>query len=96
MSGVELRSSVVPLCRFAADCRWRPAARDLRCDRHEKGATLIHWHHIAICVGLVAVAIVLIAAGAGGFAFLAPLGCVVMMGMMIWMMVRPGGHGGGH
>jgi len=41
------------------------------------------------------VAIVLIAAGAGAFAFIAPLGCALMMGMMIWMMVRPGGHGGG-
>ena len=54
-----------------------------------------HWHHIAICAGLVAVAIVLVAAGAGAFAFVAPLGCVLMMGMMIWMMVRAGGHGGG-
>jgi hypothetical protein len=54
-----------------------------------------HWHHMAICAGLVAVAIVLVAAGAGTFAFIAPLGCALMMGMMIWMMVRPGGHGGG-
>ena len=54
-----------------------------------------HWHHMAICAGLVAVAIVLVAAGAGAFAFIAPLGCALMMGMMIWMMVRPGGHGGG-
>jgi hypothetical protein len=52
------------------------------------------WHMLA-CVGLVIVAIGLVAAGAGGFAFIAPLGCVLMMGMMIWMMVRPGGHGGG-
>lgn len=52
------------------------------------------WHMLA-CVGLVIVAIGLVAAGAGAFAFIAPLGCVLMMGMMIWMMVRPGGHGGG-
>lgn len=56
---------------------------------------MTHWHHMAICAGLVAVAIVLVAAGAGAFAFIAPLGCALMMGMMIWMMVRPGRHGGG-
>ena len=39
-----------------------------------------HWHHMAICAGLVAVAIVLVAAGAGAFAFIAPLGCVLVMG----------------
>jgi hypothetical protein len=59
-----------------------------------KGAAMKHWHHMAICAGLVAVAIVLVAAGAGAFAFIAPLGCALMMGMMIWMMVRPGRHGG--
>ena len=32
-------------------------------------------------------AIVLAVAGAGAFAFLAPLGCVAMMAM-VWMMVR--------
>jgi hypothetical protein len=52
------------------------------------------WHMLA-CAGLVIVPIVLVAVGAGAFAFLAPLGCALMMGMMIWMMVRPGGHGGG-
>ena len=59
-----------------------------------KGAAMKHWHHMAICAGLVAVAIMLVAAGAGAFAFIAPLGCVLMMGMMIWMMARAGGHGG--
>jgi hypothetical protein len=59
-----------------------------------EGGAMRHWH-MAICAGLVAVAIVLVAAGAGAFAFIAPLGCALMMGMMIWMMVRPGGHGGG-
>jgi predicted small integral membrane protein len=54
-----------------------------------------HWHHISICLGLAAVALALVAIGAGAFAFIAPLGCVLMMGMMIWMMVRPGGHGRG-
>ena len=53
-----------------------------------------HWHHIATCAVLAGVAIALVAAGAGALAFIAPLGCALMMGMMIWMMVRPGGHGG--
>jgi hypothetical protein len=52
-----------------------------------------HWHHMAICAGLVAVAVVLVTAGAGAFAFVPALGCMLMMGMMVWMMVRPGGHG---
>jgi hypothetical protein len=51
--------------------------------------------HMLICAGLVIVGIVLITAGAQAFAFIPALGCALMMGMMIWMMVRPGGHGGG-
>ena len=53
-----------------------------------------YWPHMAICAGLVAVGIVLVAAGAEAFAFVPALGCMLMMGLMIWMMVRPGGHGG--
>ena len=44
--------------------------------------------HIGICVGLMGIAFVLVFAGAGAFAFLAPLGCAAMMAMMVWMMVR--------
>jgi hypothetical protein len=88
----ELRSSAPPLCgqlpMLARRSRDSLAAA-------RKGAAMKHWHHMAICAGLVAVAIVLVAAGAGAFAFIAPLGCALMMGMMIWMMVRAGGHGGG-
>jgi hypothetical protein len=51
--------------------------------------------HMLICAGLVIVGIVLITAGAQAFAFIPALGCALMMGMMIWMMVRHGGHGGG-
>jgi hypothetical protein len=50
-----------------------------------------HWH-IGLCVGLMALAAVLAVAGAGAFAFLAPLGCAAMMGMMVWMMVRGARH----
>ena len=53
-----------------------------------------HWHML-ICIGLVAVGILLVAVGANAFVIVAPLGCALMMGMMIWMMVRAGGHGRG-
>jgi hypothetical protein len=51
-----------------------------------------HWHHMAICAGLVAVAIALATAGAEAFVFIPVLGCMLMMGLMVWMMIRP--HGG--
>jgi hypothetical protein len=43
--------------------------------------------HIAVCVGFMALGVVLVVAGAGAFVFLAPLGCAAMMAMMVWMMV---------
>ena len=49
--------------------------------------------HMLICLGLVIAGVVLATAGASAFAFIPALGCALMMGMMIWMMVRPGGHG---
>ena len=52
--------------------------------------------HMYICAGLVVVGIVLVTAGASAFAFIPALGCALMMGMMVWMMLRPGGHGHGH
>lgn len=54
-----------------------------------------HRTRMLICAGLAAVVIVLLAAGAGAFVLIPVLGCALMMGMMVWMMVRPGGHGGG-
>ena len=53
-----------------------------------------HSKHLMICAALVALGIVLVSTGASAFAFIPALGCALMMGMMIWMMVRPGGHGG--
>jgi len=51
--------------------------------------------HLLICVGLVVAAVVLVSAGVES-AFLIPvLGCALMMGAMMWMMIRPraGGRG---
>jgi uncharacterized membrane protein YgdD (TMEM256/DUF423 family) len=44
---------------------------------------------LGFCGGLMVIAL-LAAAGAGWIAFLAPLGCAVMMVGMIWMMVGMG------
>ena len=43
--------------------------------------------HIGVCIGFMALGVVLVVAGAGAFVFLAPLGCAAMMAMMVWMMV---------
>ena len=51
--------------------------------------------HMLVCALLVAATVALVAFGAEVLAFVPALGCVLMMGMMIWMMVRMGGHGGG-
>jgi hypothetical protein len=51
-----------------------------------------HSHMLWFCGGLMVLAIVLGVAGLGAFAFLAPLGCAVMMAAMVWMMVRMGRH----
>lgn len=47
-----------------------------------------HGKHIAICVGLVAVGGVAAVAGLGALRVLAGAGCMLMMGLMVWMMVR--------
>ena len=53
-----------------------------------------HSHMMIFCGVFVVVAIVLVAAGAGAFAILPALGCAVMMGMMVWMMVGGARHHG--
>jgi hypothetical protein len=52
-----------------------------------------HSIHIKLCALLVVTTFVLVAAGAESVAFVPALGCALMMGAMVWMMVRPGGHG---
>jgi hypothetical protein len=51
--------------------------------------------HMLVCAVLIVAAVVLVAIGAGAAAVLPALGCVAMMGMMTWMMIRTGDDGGG-
>ena len=58
-----------------------------------------HLKHLLMCSPMIVVGIVLLAGGANVLvAFLPVLGCVLMMGMMMRMMGHGGGHrhGGGH
>lgn len=47
-----------------------------------------HRKHIAICVGLMVVGAAAVVAGLGALQVLAAAGCTLMMGAMLWMMVR--------
>lgn len=50
------------------------------------------WHMLA-CLGLVAFGVALAAVGGGAFAFVPAVACALMMGVMVWMMMRGGGSG---
>jgi hypothetical protein len=50
-----------------------------------------HWH-MALCGLFIVAGVVLVAVGADALAFLPAAGCALMMGAMMWMMIRPGGH----
>ena len=54
----------------------------------------MHWKHMAICAAVVAVAVIAIAADLDALGVVAAAGCVVMMGGMVWMMVRAGARRG--
>lgn len=55
-----------------------------------------HRTHIWMCAAVVAIGLVLVLATGSGAWFLLPLGCVLMMGAMMWMMMGGmGGRGGG-
>jgi len=63
---------------------------------HGKEHEMKGWHMV-VCLGLVAGGVALVAAGVGTLAFVPIIGCALMMGMMVWMIARPGGgdgHGG--
>lgn len=55
-----------------------------------------HGAHVWMCAAVIVVAFVLVlATGSGGWLLL-PLGCLLMMGVMMWMMMGGmGGRGGG-
>ena len=45
-----------------------------------------HWMHLG-CAAMIVVAVVLAVGGAGVFAAVVPaIGCLLMMGLMMWMM----------
>lgn len=46
--------------------------------------------HMLLCAVLLVVGVVLFASGVGAFVVLPLLACVLMMGGMMWMMMRPG------
>ena len=48
--------------------------------------------HMLFCAVLLIAGVVLLSSGVGGLAFLPLLLCGLMMGGMIWMMMRPGRH----
>lgn len=48
--------------------------------------------HMLLCAALLVVGVVLLFSGVGALAFLPLLVCGLMMGGMIWMMMRPGRH----
>jgi len=46
--------------------------------------------HMLLCALLLVVGVGLLAAGVGAAAFLPLVACMLMMGVMMWMMMRPG------
>ena len=48
--------------------------------------------HMLFCALLLVAGVVLFTSGVGTFAFLPLVLCMLMMGGMMWMMMRPGGH----
>ena len=48
--------------------------------------------HMLFCALLLVVAVGLFAGGVGGAVFPLLVGCMLMMGVMMWMMMRPRGQ----
>ena len=53
-----------------------------------------HGAHMWMCVGMAAVALVVVLATGSAFFIVPALGCMLMMGAMMWMMMAMGGHRG--
>jgi hypothetical protein len=51
------------------------------------------WKHMAICGAVVVVALIAIVADIDALGAVAAAGCALMMGAMVWMMVRAGARG---
>lgn len=49
--------------------------------------------HMLLCAAVIAAGVVLVASGAGALAVVPLIGCALMMGAMVWMMMRGGGSG---
>lgn len=47
--------------------------------------------HMFVCAGLVVAGVVLAGTGASAFALVPLAACALMMGAMVWMMMRGGG-----
>ena len=52
-------------------------------------------NHILLCAALLVLGVVLLSSDVGAFAFLPLLLCGLMMGGMMWMMMRPRGSSNG-
>ena len=48
--------------------------------------------HMLLCALLLVVGVVLLASGVGAVAFLPFVACMLMMGAMMWFMMRPRGR----
>ena len=47
--------------------------------------------HMLLCAVLLVLGVVLLGSGMGAAAFLALVACMLMMGVMMWVMMRPRG-----
>ncbi len=53
-----------------------------------------HGKHMWICAAMIVLALVLAFVTGSGYSLLPVVGCVLMMGAMMWVMAGMSGHGG--